>query len=52
VTVFLSLSPITAAVLGAALLGEPVSVPVVLGLVCVVAGIVLAYRPDAGEAAR
>ena len=44
VTVFLALSPITAALLGAALLAEPVSIPTVLGLACVVLGLWLAHR--------
>jgi drug/metabolite transporter (DMT)-like permease len=45
VTVFLALSPITAAVLGALLLAEPVSAGAVLGLVCVVLGLWLAHWP-------
>jgi drug/metabolite transporter (DMT)-like permease len=44
VTVFLSLSPITAALLGVALLGEPFTVGVLLGLTGVVAGLWLATR--------
>jgi drug/metabolite transporter (DMT)-like permease len=44
VTVFLALSPITAALLGAALLAEPVSTPALLGLACVVLGLWLAHR--------
>ena len=44
VTVFLSLSPITAAVLGALLLGEPVSATMLAGLACVMAGLWLANR--------
>lgn len=39
VTVFLALSPITAAALGVALLGEPVTVQMVAGVVCVAAGL-------------
>jgi drug/metabolite transporter (DMT)-like permease len=39
VTVFLALSPITAAVLGVALLGEPVTVGMMAGVVCVAAGL-------------
>ena len=39
VTVFLSLSPITAAVLGVLLLGEPVTVHMVAGVACVAAGL-------------
>jgi drug/metabolite transporter (DMT)-like permease len=39
VTVFLALSPITAAALGIALLGEPVTVQMVAGVACVAAGL-------------
>jgi len=39
VTVFLALSPITAVVLGAALLAEPVSATMLAGVACVVAGL-------------
>ena len=39
VTVFLSLSPITAAVLGVVLLGEPLTAGMMAGVVCVVAGL-------------
>jgi drug/metabolite transporter (DMT)-like permease len=46
VTVFLALSPVTAAGLGAALLGEPLSMGLLLGLACVALGLWLAYRPD------
>jgi drug/metabolite transporter (DMT)-like permease len=46
VTVFLSLSPVTAAVLGALLLSEPVSPGALTGLVGVAAGLVLAHRPE------
>ena len=44
VTVFLSLSPITSAVAGALLLAEPISSFFVIGLVCVILGLWLAYR--------
>lgn len=44
VTVFLSLSPITAALLGALLLGEAVSPLTLAGLAAVVAGLVVALR--------
>jgi drug/metabolite transporter (DMT)-like permease len=44
VTVFLALSPITAAWLGALLLGEPISAAALAGLACVVAGLWLAHR--------
>ena len=46
VTVFLSLSPVTAVVLGALLLAEPVSARALLALACVVLGLWLAHRPD------
>jgi drug/metabolite transporter (DMT)-like permease len=52
VTVFLSLSPMTAAVLGMALLAEPVSLGALVGLVGVVAGLVLAHRPERDDAER
>jgi drug/metabolite transporter (DMT)-like permease len=44
VTVFLSLSPITAAVLGVALLGEPVTGTMIAGCGCVAAGLWIANR--------
>lgn len=44
VTVFLSLSPVTASLLGALLLAEPLRWSLGVGLACVVAGIWLAYR--------
>jgi drug/metabolite transporter (DMT)-like permease len=46
VTVFMSLSPITAAMLGAWLLAEPLSPGVLGALACVVLGLWLAHRPD------
>ncbi len=46
VTASLALSPITAAVLGATLLGEPISASVLLGLVCVGVGLRMAYREE------
>jgi drug/metabolite transporter (DMT)-like permease len=49
VTAFLALSPVTAAALGVWLLGEPVSLPAVLGLVSVGAGLALAHVRDAGH---
>jgi len=52
VTVFLALSPVTAAILGAILLAEPLRWMLLAGLACVVAGIWLAFRPDADAAAR
>ena len=51
VTVFLSLSPVTAALLGALLLAEPVSPGAVLGLIGVALGLVLAHRPESADAA-
>ena len=48
VTVFLALSPFTAAVLGALLLAESVTLPAALGLVCVGLGLWLANRGDPG----
>jgi drug/metabolite transporter (DMT)-like permease len=49
VTVFLGLSPITAAALGAWLLGEPVSATLAAGVACVLAGLWIAHRePAAG----
>ena len=46
VTIFLALSPITAAGLGALLLGEPVTVLLLLGVACVALGLCLAHwRP-------
>ena len=44
VTVFLALSPFTAAALGAGLLGERITAPAALGLACVGAGLWLAHR--------
>ncbi|WP_262270715.1 DMT family transporter [Microvirga yunnanensis] len=46
VTVFLSLSPITAALLGVSLLGEPFTFGVLVGLAGVVAGLWLATRME------
>ena len=44
VTVFLSLSPVTASLLGALLLSEPATAASLAGLACVVAGIWIAHR--------
>lgn len=44
VTVFLSLSPITSAVMGALLLAEPISALFLVGLICVIVGLWLAHR--------
>src|SRR2546425_10571194 len=44
VTVFLALSPVTATVLGAMLLGERISTPALRGLACVALGLWLAHR--------
>lgn len=52
VTVFLSLSPVTAALLGAILLAEPLRWMLLAGLACVVAGIWLAFRPEPDAPAR
>ena len=52
VTVFLALSPVTAAGLGAALLGERLSIGLLLGLACVALGLWLAYRPDTMPGAK
>jgi len=46
VTVFLSLSPITSAALGALLLAEPISAWFIAGLICVTLGLWLAHRPQ------
>ena len=46
VTVFLSLSPITSAALGALLLAEPISLLFVAGLISVTLGLWLAHRPS------
>jgi drug/metabolite transporter (DMT)-like permease len=47
VTIFLSLGPVTSAALGMLLLAEPISALFVLGLICVILGLWLAYRRDA-----
>jgi drug/metabolite transporter (DMT)-like permease len=49
VTVFLSLSPITAALLGVPLLGEPLTSGVLVGLAGVAAGLWLATRTERGR---
>lgn len=49
VTVFLGLSPVTAALLGALLLAEPVTWPLLLGLAVLLTGLWLAHRPDAAS---
>ena len=49
VTVFLALSPITAAALGALLLRERASSLALVGLACVVAGLWFAHRTDGHE---
>jgi drug/metabolite transporter (DMT)-like permease len=46
VTVFLALSPVTASLLGAALLGEPLSVTTLAGVAGVILGLWLAHRDD------
>jgi drug/metabolite transporter (DMT)-like permease len=45
VSVFIALSPLTAALLGAALLGEALDLGLLSGLLCVAAGLWLAHRP-------
>lgn len=50
VTVFLALSPVTAAWLGALLLGEPLTVTSAIGVLLVAFGLALAYRPGVREA--
>ena len=48
VAVFIGINPITATLLGALLLHEPVTVPFTIGMACVLGGIVLAnWRPSA-----
>lgn len=47
VTVFLALSPITAALLGAAFLGEPLTVATIAGVACVAMGLWVANRETA-----
>ena len=49
VTVFLALSPVTAAGLGALLLGEGISTMSLLGLAAVALGLWLAHRPVPGS---
>lgn len=49
VTVFLSLSPITAAVLGVLVLGEPLTAGTLVGLVAVVGGLWIATRAAPGK---
>jgi drug/metabolite transporter (DMT)-like permease len=46
VTLFLGLGPVTAALGGTALLGEPLPVAALLGLGCVLAGLWCALKPD------
>lgn len=47
VTVFLSLSPVTAALLGALLLGEPVTPAAIAGFACIALGLRIAFRRGA-----
>lgn len=44
VTVFLSLSPIAGTLVGALLLGEAITIPVIIGCICVAAGLWLTSR--------
>jgi drug/metabolite transporter (DMT)-like permease len=48
VTIFLSLSPITATALGALFLAERISPLSLLGLACVALGLIFAHRRDPG----
>ncbi len=50
VSVFLGLSPITAALLGTLLLGEPLTLAVLAGLGFVVVGLIVAHRPAPDQA--
>jgi drug/metabolite transporter (DMT)-like permease len=50
VTVFLALSPVTAALLGSLLLGESLSAMMLAGVACVVLGLWLAHREGGGRA--
>lgn len=52
VTVLMALSPITAAALGAALLSEPLSLSLIIGLIAVIAGLWLAHRPGQRQKTR
>jgi drug/metabolite transporter (DMT)-like permease len=49
VVMFLALSPVTAALLGVALLGESITAPVVIGLILVVGGLWLAQHSSRGR---
>ncbi len=51
VTVFLALAPVTAILLGAWLLAEPLGLAQLGGVACVALGLWLAYRPDPAPAA-
>ena len=51
VTVFMALSPITAAILGAGLLAEPLSLRLGVALLLVVAGLVVAHLPAQANSA-
>lgn len=51
VATFLALSPVTAAVFGSLLLGESISLPVVIGLACVICGLWLAHARVSERAA-
>ncbi len=52
VVIAIALNPIAAAVLGALVVSEPISTSLLIGLVCVVAGISLAQWPARREPAR
>jgi len=45
VTIFLSLNPITAAGLGALFLGEKITLTLLMGIICVIAGLGVAFFP-------
>lgn len=49
VTIFLGLSPITAGLLGALLLDEPPTLPLLAGVAALIAGLWLAHRPERGS---
>ncbi len=46
VTIFLGLSPVAAGLLGALLLGEALTLPLLAGLAALIAGLWLAHRPE------
>lgn len=48
VTIFLGLSPVTAALFGVLLLDEPLTLPLLAGIAALIAGLWLAHRPEGG----